>query len=218
MIKNKLVITLLVALMILGLNPRKVEAKANTNATNLMIVAHPDDESIFGGYHLSKKKYLVVCITAGKNKKRVKEFKKAMKYYKDDYMMLGFPDKTNGKRNNWHKCKSKITFKLSKIINEKNWKCIVTHNPDGEYGHIHHKMTSKIVTNLITNKNKLFYFNKYFKRNDLLQNKRKPILNYQKTKKKVKQLYKCYPSQSKVIDHLYHIIDLEKFIPYKQWK
>ena len=29
----------------------------------LMIVAHPDDESLWGGAHLAKDRYLVVCLT-----------------------------------------------------------------------------------------------------------------------------------------------------------
>ena len=39
----------------------------------LMIVAHPDDETIWGGSHLLKGHYLVVCLTNGNNEKRKKE-------------------------------------------------------------------------------------------------------------------------------------------------
>lgn len=35
-----------------------------------MFVAHPDDETIWGGSHLLKKHYLVVCLTNGNNKTR----------------------------------------------------------------------------------------------------------------------------------------------------
>ena len=40
----------------------------------LMIVAHPDDELIWGGVHLLEDDYLVVCITRGYDKTRKKEF------------------------------------------------------------------------------------------------------------------------------------------------
>ena len=43
---------------------------------NIMIVAHPDDETIWGGGHLLKDKYLVICLTNGNNKTREKEFVK----------------------------------------------------------------------------------------------------------------------------------------------
>ena len=35
---------------------------------NIMIVTHPTDEIIFGGAHLIKDNYLVVCITCGNDK------------------------------------------------------------------------------------------------------------------------------------------------------
>lgn len=31
-------------------------------------------------------------------------------------------------------------------MNYRNWSKIVTHNPDGEYGHQHHKKTDELVT------------------------------------------------------------------------
>ena len=54
----------------------------------LMIVAHPDDESFWGGAHLLEDDYLVVCITCGPVKRRVEEFKKAMAITKDEYIMI----------------------------------------------------------------------------------------------------------------------------------
>ena len=39
---------------------------------SVMFVAHPDDETIWGGAHLLKKHYLVVCLTNGNNKVREK--------------------------------------------------------------------------------------------------------------------------------------------------
>ncbi len=46
-----------------------------TTVDNLMIVAHPDDELLWGGAHLLRDNYLVVCITCGPNITRVNEFK-----------------------------------------------------------------------------------------------------------------------------------------------
>ena len=52
--------------MIDGLNLKNIDS--------VMFVAHPDDETIWGGSHLLKKHYLVVCLTNGNNKVRRKEF------------------------------------------------------------------------------------------------------------------------------------------------
>lgn len=36
----------------------------------MMITAHPDDETLWGGGHLLEGEYLVVCMTHGWNEKR----------------------------------------------------------------------------------------------------------------------------------------------------
>ena len=54
-----------------------------------MIVAHPDDETIWGGMHLIKDKYLVICLTNGDNKTRAKEFNDVIKQTKGTGIILG---------------------------------------------------------------------------------------------------------------------------------
>ena len=48
----------------------KKENIAGTDVDKLMIVAHPDDELLWGGGHLIEGEYLVVCMTHGWNPKR----------------------------------------------------------------------------------------------------------------------------------------------------
>lgn len=57
--------------LMLCLNTSVIHAK---EPESLMIVAHPDDETIWGGSHLINGNYTVLCITNGNNKKRKKEF------------------------------------------------------------------------------------------------------------------------------------------------
>ena len=49
-----------------------------TGITHLMIVAHPDDETLWGGAHIADGGYLVVCITNGNNPTRSAEFQSVM--------------------------------------------------------------------------------------------------------------------------------------------
>ena len=136
-----------------------------SNISKIMIVAHPDDEILWGGAHLIEDNYLVVCITCGRNKTRVKEFDSVLKKTNDKYIMLGYPDKSFGKRNDWKENYKNIYSDLKEIISLKDWDLIVTHNKNGEYGHIHHKLTSRIVTDIVkdnNNKYKLYYFGKYY--------------------------------------------------------
>ena len=145
---------------------------------SLMIVAHPDDETIWGGSHLINGNYTVLCITNGNNKKRKKEFMKVMEKTHSKGIILSFPDKTKGKRDNWKSCKKDIQREKKKEIDSKDWDKIVTHNPDGEYGHIHHKKVSKYVTMILKKEdktNQLVYFGTYTskKNKDKLENEKK---------------------------------------------
>lgn len=134
---------------------------------NLMIVAHPDDETIFGGGHLLSDDYTVVCVTCGQIEYRVNEFSEVMGKTNDNFIMLGFDDRMNktGPISDWSYQYDAIYNKLSEIINATDWDTIVTHNPDGEYGHIHHQMLSEMVTN-ITNKENLYYFGNWYYNGD----------------------------------------------------
>ena len=53
----------------------QLQLASSSKADKLMIVAHPDDEVLWGGGHLYDKGYLVVCVTNGRNKVRSQEFK-----------------------------------------------------------------------------------------------------------------------------------------------
>lgn len=184
---------------------------------SLMIVAHPDDETIWGGSHLLKDNYVVVCITNGNNRTRRKEFSKVMKKTNSIGIMLSYPDKTNGEKDNWNSCRDRIQEALSLILAKKQWNMIVTHNPDGEYGHIHHQMTSEIVTSLSQNTgltDKLFYFGKYVKEKNMDQEEYAPYLAESLTSRQLKDklsLTDIYSSQKTVMDHLGHML------PYENW-
>ena len=140
---------------------------------NVMIVAHPDDENFWGGAHLLEDDYLVVCITNGDNTVRKKEFMKAVEYSGDKGMILEYPDIKNGVKSKWQECQDDIYDDLQTILEYKDWDIIATHNPDGEYGHIHHKITDRLVTKICSEDGKadrLFYFEKFFEKNEIPQN------------------------------------------------
>lgn len=184
---------------------------------NLMIVAHPDDEMLWGGSHLIDETYLVVCITCGKRRDRAEEFINVMNETKDQYLMLNYPDKTNGKRDNWDKYYKEIEKDLRKIISYKNWNLIVTHNPDGEYGHNHHIMTSKITTdmvNLENKNNKLMYFGKYYKKENVPKMDKISEENY---KKKMDVILPLYVSQKSTTELFSHMMYHENWVTLKEW-
>ena len=114
----------------------------------IMIVAHPDDESLWGGAHLAQHRYFVVCLTNAKtyNYRRYWEFKNAMKITDTPNVIMDYPDYENGHRIDWSPYEKDIEKDIRLLLSYRDWKEIATHNPDGEYGHQHHIATSRIVT------------------------------------------------------------------------
>ena len=181
----------------------------------IMIVAHPDDETIWGGAHLLKEKYLVVCITCGTNTKRVKEIERVLKETGDALIMLHYPDKVLGKRSSWEKEYPFIQREIEDILSQKKWKEIVTHNEKGEYGHQHHIMTHDIVTSTakkIKQTGNLYYFGTYYskKKIGLAKNSIE-----EKLLEKKWELIKMFSSQSFVQTRFDHMFPYENFQKYE---
>ena len=217
-----LAIIIVISLLIHYLMPYKVTkdySKIDLDRVNkLMIVAHPDDEMLWGGAHLLEDDYLVVCVTCGGVKIRVNEFISVMHATNDEYIMLGYPDKTNGERDSWDNWRDKIADDLKDIIALKDWDTIVTHNPDGEYGHQHHKMTSALVTKVTDDKNKLYYFGRYHSKKTITPylNEMMPINDkYLKVKKDILGLYVSQYFIQTAFDHMY---PYEDWVKYDDWE
>ncbi len=184
----------------------------------IMISTHPDDEMFWGGGELIKDDYLVVCVTCGMDDNRLDEFQKSMKLTNDKYITLGYPrpvDKSLNREFNW-KAAGYLTQDLENILNLKNWSKVVTHNPEGEYGHKYHILTSQIVTSLVKDKNKLFYFEKYFKKEQ--EDQIVKTLSDEVYNKKLAIINANYKSQWKSAEIHSHMFKNETLIKYSDWK
>ena len=198
-----------------------------SGVSKLMIVAHPDDELIWGGGHLLDGGYFVVCITNGRNKTRKAEFESVIKETENQGIILEYPDKVNGKRDDWNEVSDNILSDIEKIIKLKKWDMIVTHNKDGEYGHQHHKMAHNIVIKAFENEkcqSQLYFFGKYYKASavekftageidvpeDMIEHLSDDLVA-RKT-----EISKLYKSQISTIEHLWHMAPYENFISYAE--
>lgn len=131
----------------------------NKKANKLMIVAHPDDETIFGGKYLSSE-WKVVCITNGtfkssnaltlNRKERFKEFIKVMNEFGCSYEIWDYED--NYFNSNWD---DSLIYKLLNLFNQ-HFDIIVTHNSKGEYGHCQHIKLHQIIKKI--NPPNLYFF------------------------------------------------------------
>lgn len=207
--KKTLILILLSLLNVNCVNTTKKTTK------NLMIVAHPDDESIFGGNHILKENYFIICLTNNKNKIRRLEFEKMLKESGNEGIILSFPDKVKGRRSNWKKEEKEIKEILKRYIISNDWDQIVTHNKEGEYGHIHHKLTNAIVTQLCeetNNSDVLYYFGKFYPKNKLTIDIKKISNNDLEEKE---NLINGYVSQKYARNKLMHSYAYENWIKYK---
>ena len=180
---------------------------------NLMIVAHPDDETLWGGANLFNESYFVVCLTNGYNLARANDYRKILEFTNNSGIILNYPDlKENNLRDDWSEVKNGILKDLLIILTFKNWKKIVTHGPDGTTGHIHHKKTCEYVTKIakLCNKySKLYYFGKFFRKNEIP--KYLPRISDKDLSNKMKEI-SIYKSVERIIYKLWiHMV------PYENW-
>lgn len=196
-----------------------INKKVNVKDINkLMIVAHPDDELLWGGGALIKDDYLVLCVTCGKNIIRNFEFIRVMDSTNDKYIMLGYPDRNKRKKTKWLRQYTNIERDIVSVLNLKKWEKIVTHNPNGEYGHFQHIIISKIVTNNVKDKDKLYYFNKYITKRNLRNYSNELIELESSVVSKKKKILGFYASQ-KFYQHKFgHMVSYEHFIKYSDWR
>jgi len=157
--------------------------------STLMIVAHPDDEVLWGGDYLIEKgpkaHVVVTCTLNSETPTRFREFQAVQEHLGFRGEFLDGKDRASSKPLEAH-----IQDRIQSLICENRWKRIVTHGPEGEYGHPQHQVVHDAVFAAVTqchqSHDKLFVFEPH------------PSENYSFSAAKV-ELAKLYQSQKKVI-------------------
>jgi LmbE family N-acetylglucosaminyl deacetylase len=148
-----------------------------------MIVAHPDDEALFGGAELLSypNEYKVIAIDEYHNDTRRREFLDSMRFIgiKEYEHWTGYKGGED-----YHR--EKLIYELLRVLRERNWIKVVTHNKVGEYGHPRHRALHEILNHL--RPEILWQFDKCRERLP------KDILN------KKRDLLKVYESQREVLN------------------
>ena len=149
----------------------------------IMIVAHPDDEALFGGAELltHPEEYKVVAVDEYQNEVRRAEWISSMQF-------IGIIDSEHwsGFKGGEDYHREKLIYELLRVLRERKYKKIVTHNRKGEYGHPRHRALHDVLNHL--RPELLWQFDKGKERlsQDLLLKKR--------------DLLKVYGSQRDVLD------------------
>jgi len=122
--------------------------KSETIKSVAIIVAHPDDETLWaGGTILSHPtwKCFVVCLSRASDKDRAPRFYKALKELKSEGIMGDLDDGPEQHLLNENEIESAIL----KLLPNSHFDLIITHNSNGEYTrHRRHEEVSKAVVNL----------------------------------------------------------------------
>ena len=111
----------------------------------IMIVAHPDDEALFGGAELLShpNEYKVVVIDEYHNDIRRREFLDSMRF-------IGIHEYEHwtGFKGGEDYHREKLIYELLRVLRERKYIKIVTHNTNGEYGHPRHRACHDILAHL----------------------------------------------------------------------
>ena len=159
----------------------------------LMVVAHPDDEMLWGGMNLLLDNgwHVIVCTHGNPKNTRYDEFKNSIKYagvYKSEaFNIKDVYTEDQNKADKEFNNKSTELYKHLSKLSKKKWDLVLTHNDIGEYGHAHHIAVHKLVKSL-------FNKAKFFKADKILN---KDLLN------RKKEVCKYYADTQKICTHIY---------------
>jgi LmbE family N-acetylglucosaminyl deacetylase len=114
----------------------------------LLVVAHPDDETLWGGLNLLLQPgWFVVCASHANDPVRSREFYKTMSFCNvTRYIMYDVNDKYTDDEDESNKLFHGTSFEKGlKQLSKHPWKLVLTHNDAGEYGHEHHRTVHRLV-------------------------------------------------------------------------
>ena len=104
---------------------------------SILFVAHPDDDTLFFDRYIKENKPYIVLLYTGWSIRRFKDFIKVMNHYGVRFRAYA----TYSRPPYDYKSVRRVTEKhIKSCLKIGNFKTVLTHNREGEYGHIAHKV------------------------------------------------------------------------------
>lgn len=130
--------------------------RALKGVRKLVIVAHPDDETFWAGATLQSGDWTSVCLTHRSTKWRRKAYRNALNVLGCKGVIFDLPDRR------WDELsKTEIGAlyqTIDRLLAQTSLTDVMTHSPNGETGHLFHKLISRVVTERIPEGVELWYF------------------------------------------------------------
>jgi LmbE family N-acetylglucosaminyl deacetylase len=127
---------------------KSIKINSNLPKSVAVIVAHPDDETLWAGGTILNHpswKYFIVCLCRGSDKDRAPRFYKALKILKSEGIMGDLDDGPDQKPLD----EKEVERTIMQLLPQTHFDLIISHNPSGEYTrHIRHEEVSKAVITL----------------------------------------------------------------------
>ena len=157
------------------------EMTLQDNKKALVVIAHPDDETIWMGKTITQNKkiaWTIFSLCRASDQDRAPKFKRVCEYYGARSIIADFDDDNKLNLEDAKKEAKKII--LEKIdFNEFDY--IFTHGANGEYGHERHIAIHLAISKLIKTKKikqkTIFYFNYIKNKNNLLEPDNNSLIN-----------------------------------------
>jgi len=161
----------------------------------LMLVAHPDDEILFGYHDIYYNNVDIICFTSKDDIIRSKEFSECMNLCNINAHMLNLPDSST---DTWEYYSNVyIINKYIKPLLNLPYDMIVSHDKKGEYGNLQHIRVNSIAESLSKELQIPFmtFYSRFdindYKNNDFIE-KRNKLLDIYKSQKDAIRVFTNY--------------------------
>jgi len=124
--------------------PEAVQTLTPLEGNNLMVIAHPSDETLFGYIELSNPNLYVLCMTNRSNSTRLLQFYDVIGKHQLRSEVWDYREMWGGTFP-----RSEIHARVSEFLNANKFDNVITHSQAGEYGDSQHIAVYDVISSIV---------------------------------------------------------------------